>query len=325
MGSSRDGYMLCGMNVFWFRRVLLVGFVLMASTALAQLPAVVKPGDQVPHGAEVLLWEEGAPGAVGTTVEDKPRLEFFGASPDAKLKDGLRTAVIVCPGSGYRTLAYDKEGMRIAEWLNVQGVSAFVLTYRLAPRYHYPAAIDDGQRAVRWVRAHAAEYGVSPNRIGVWGFSAGGHMVGILGTEFDAGKADAADPVERVSDRPDFAISSYGGLTLDPTIAKSDAMVWLIGEHASPELRAKMSPELHVTAASPPYFLYATSGDPTVPVLSTVVFYTALEKAGVPTEMHIFEQGPHGTALAERYPALSIWTTSLVNWMRLHDWLPPLR
>ena len=242
------------MNILWVRRALLVGFGFVASVAVAQLPAVVKPGDEVPHGAEILLWEQGAPGAVGTTLEDKPRLEYFGASPEAKLKDGLRTAVIVCPGGGYRTLSYDKEGTRIAEWLNVQGVSAFVLTYRLAPRYHYPAAIDDGQRAVRWVRAHAAEYGVSPNRIGVWGFSAGGHLVGILGTEFDAGKADAADPVERVSDRPDFAISSYGGLTLDPAVAKSDAMVWLIGEHASAEVRENMSPELHVTKASPPYF-----------------------------------------------------------------------
>lgn len=290
---------------------------------LAQLPAVHSPGDQVPHGPEILLWEQGAPGAVGTQAEDKPHLEFFGASPDAKLKDGLHTAVIVCPGGGYNHLAYDKEGTRIAEWLNLQGVSAFVLTYRLTPRYHYPAPIEDGQRAVRWVRAHASEYGVAPDRIGVWGFSAGGHLVGILGTEFDAGKPDAADPVERVSDRPDFAISSYGGLTLDPAVAKPGAMHSLFGDKDSPELREKMSPDKHVTPQTPPFFLYATTTDQSVPVLSSVVFYTALKKAGIPAEMHIFEEGPHGTGLAQQYPALSLWTTALTNWMRLHGWLPP--
>jgi len=105
---ERRGYILCGMNILWVRRALLVGFGFVASVAVAQLPAVVKPGDEVPHGAEILLWEQGAPGAVGTMVEDKPRLEYFGASPEAKLKDGLRTAVIVCPGGGYRTLSYDK-------------------------------------------------------------------------------------------------------------------------------------------------------------------------------------------------------------------------
>ena len=306
-------------------RVAGAGWLFLGSILVlrAQLPPVVTPADQVPRGAEILLWEHGAPGAKGAADEDKPRLEFFGASPLDKLKDGLRTAVIVCPGGGYRNLAYDKEGTRIAEWLNVQGVSAFVLTYRVSPKYVYPVPIEDGQRAVRWVRAHAAEYGVAPTRIGAWGFSAGGHLVGILGTEFDAGKADASDPVDKVSDRPDFVISSYGGLTLEPGVAKPTAMVSLIGEHASPEVREKMSPEKHVTAQTPPYFLYATTTDEQVPVLSSVVFFTALQRAGVPAEMHIFERGPHGTALAQQYPALSVWTASLTNWMRLHEWLPP--
>jgi acetyl esterase/lipase len=304
-------------------KMMVVGMTLVASAALAQVPVVKTPADQIPHGPEILLWEGGAPGAVGTLPEDKPHLEFFGASPDAKLKDGLRTAVIVCPGGGYRSLAYDKEGTRIAEWLNTQGITAFVLTYRLTPRYHYPAPILDGERAVRWVRAHAQEYGVAPTRIGVWGFSAGGHLVGILGTHFDAGKPDASDPVDRVSDRPDFAISSYGGLTLDPQVAKPGAMSNLLGENAPASLVEDMSPEKHVTKDTPPYFLYATQTDQSVPVLSSVVFYQALTKAGVPAEMHLFERGPHGTALGGSYPALSVWPGMLKNWMRLHDWLPP--
>jgi len=306
-------------------KVALLGLSLLASSLSAQLPAVHQPADDVPHGQIIPLWDGQAPGAIGNTEEDKPHLEFFGASPDAKLKDGLRTAVIVCPGGGYTHLAYDKEGTRIAEWLNVHGVSAFVLTYRLGPRYLYPAPILDGERAVRWVRAHAQAYGVSPERIGVWGFSAGGHLVGVLGTRFDSGKADGTDPVDRISDRPDFAISSYGGLTLDQEVAKPNAMKGLLGDHPSAEVVQEMSPSQQVRRDSPPYFLYATQSDQSVPVLSSVVFFQALTKAGVPAEMHIFEQGPHGTALGGSYPALLVWPSILENWMRLHGWLPPQR
>lgn len=296
---------------------------LLGAVAAAQLPPVRTPADQVPHGAEIRLWDGRAPGAVGDTPADIPKLEFFGASPDAKLADGLRTAVIVCPGGGYINLAYDKEGTRIAEWLNGEGISAFVLTYRLAPRYHYPAPILDGQRAVRWVRAHAAEYGVSPDRIGVWGFSAGGHMVGMLGTAFDAGKPDANDPVDRSSDRPDFVISSYGGLTLDPAVAKKTAMQPLMGPDAPESLKEQLSPDRHVSKEDPPFFLYATQADQRVPPLSSVVFFEALTRAGVPAELHVFEEGPHGTALGQGYPALSVWPTLLHNWLQLHGWLRP--
>lgn len=294
-----------------------------ATIAAAQLSPMRTPADQVPHGAEIRLWDGPAPGAVGDTPADIPHLEFFGASPDAKLADGLRTAVIVCPGGGYTHLAYDKEGTRIAEWLNGEGISAFVLTYRLAPRYHYPAPIQDGQRAVRWVRAHAAEYGISPNRIGVWGFSAGGHIVGMLGTRFDAGKSDAANPVDRVSDRPDFVISSYGGLTLDPDVARKSAMEPLIGPNAPPSLKDELSPDRHVSKDDPPFFLYATQADQRVPPLSTVVFFEALTRAGVPAEMHVFERGPHGTALGQGYPALLVWPMLLHNWLQVHGWLRP--
>ena len=304
-------------------RLSLLASFLFSPLLAAQLPPVHSPADQVPHGQLIPLWDGPAPLAVGDLPEDKPQLEFFAASPDAKLADGLHTAVIVCPGGGYTHLAYDKEGTRIAEWLNLQGVSAFVLTYRLAPRYTYPAPILDGQRAVRWVRSHAQQYGISPARIGAWGFSAGGHLVGILGTHFDPGLPQAADPVDQVSDRPDFVISSYGGLTLDPTVAKPGAMKSLLGEHASPALVEDMSPDKHVTHNTPPYFLYATQTDQSVPVLSSVVFYQALTRAGVSAELHLFEQGPHGTALAATYPALSLWPTMLTNWMRLHAWLPP--
>ena len=272
----------------------------------------------LPHGEIQYLWTAGAPGAVGTEEQDKPHLEIFGASGPAP-----HTAVIVCPGGGYSHLAYEKEGTRIAEWLNLRGVTAFVLTYRLAPRYHYPAPILDGYRSVRWVRSHAQQYNIVPDRIGMWGFSAGGHLVGIVGTHSDGGDPQAADPIDRVSGRPDFVISSYGGLTLQAGVAKPTAMSSLIGEHPSQELKDDMSPDLHVTAKTPPYFIYATTPDQSVPVLSSVVFYTALVKAGVPAEMHIFQEGPHGTGLAQGYVALSAWPELLENWLRLNGWIAP--
>lgn len=301
--------------------VLPIAFLLVSALPIRAQQSPAAPSTAIaepvpPHGEMQYLWPEGAPGAVGNEEQDRPHLEIFNAAPG-----GLPAAVIVCPGGGYTHLAYDKEGTRIAEWLNLRGISAFVLTYRLAPRYHAPVPILDGERAVRWVRAHAQQYAIDPARIGMWGFSAGGHLVGMVATHFDEGNAQAADPMERVSDRPDFVISSYGGLTLQPGVAKPGAMSSLLGSQPAQEVTDDNSPDKHVSAKTPPFFLYATTTDQAVPVLSSVVFYTALVRAGVPAEMHLFEQGPHGTALAQNYPALSAWTTLLENWLRLNGWL----
>ena len=282
----------------------------------AATPASAAPDPALPHGQIQYLWPNGAPGAVGTEEQDKPHLEIFsGYGP------GPHTGVIVCPGGGYRNLAYAKEGTQIAEWLNIRGITAFVLTYRLTPRYHYPEPILDGYRSVRWVRSHAAEYHIAPDRIGMWGFSAGGHLVGMVGTHFDDGNPQAADPIDRVNDRPDFVISSYGGLSLRTGIAKSGAMQNLFVTPPSPELLNDLSPDLQVTPHTPPFFIYATTPDQAVPVLSAVVFYTALVKAGVPAEMHIFQTGPHGTALGQSNPELAEWPTLLENWLRINGWI----
>jgi acetyl esterase/lipase len=289
-----------------------------AAPQAAPAASPASPDSALPHGQIEYLWPLGAPGAIGNGDEDKPRLEIFSG-----FGSGPHAAVIVCPGGGYTHLAYEKEGTRIAEWLNLRGITAFVLTYRLGPRYHYPAQILDGERSVRWVRSQARHLSVDPGKIGMWGFSAGGHLVGIVGTHFDDGNPQAPDPIDRVSDRPDFVISSYGGLTLEAGIAKPRAMAALLGDNPSPELIDDMSPDKHVTARTPPYFLYATTTDQAVPVLSSVEFYTALVRAGVPAELHIFEQGPHGTALAQGYPALSAWPELLENWLRLNGWIAP--
>ncbi len=279
-------------------------------------PAAAAPDPALPHGQIQYLWPNGAPGAVGTEEQDKPHLEIFTGYGPAP-----HTAVVVCPGGGYRNLAYPKEGTQIAEWLNLRGITAFVLTYRLTPRYHYPEPILDGYRSVRWVRSHAAEYRVAPDRIGMWGFSAGGHLVGMVGTRFDDGNPQAADPIDRASDRPDFVISSYGGLTMQAGIAKPGAMANLFVNPPTPEERNSISPDLYVTPRTPPFFLYATTPDQSDSVLGSVVFYTALVKAGVPAEMHLFQTGPHGTALGQSNPELAEWPTLLENWLRIDGWI----
>ena len=287
-----------------------------SSTTTPAAVAVPASDIALPHGQIEYLWPAGAPGAVGSEERDKPHLEIFGATGP-----GLHTAVIVCPGGGYRNLAYEHEGTRIAEWLNLRGITAFVLTYRLTPRYAYPAPLMDGYRSVRWVRGHAKQFAIAPDRIGMWGFSAGGHLVGMVGTRFDDGDPHAADPIDRVSDRPDFVISSYGALSLQPGVARPGALSTVLGDHVSQQLIDDLSPEKHVTARTPPFFLYATTTDLSVPPLSSVVFYTAMVRAGVPAEIHIFQQGPHGAGLAQNYPALSAWPGLLENWLRLNGWI----
>src|SRR5450432_4804535 len=152
-----------------------------------------------------LLWPNGAPGARGNEDIDQPSIAPY-VVPAGR---GTGTAVVVCPGGGYRNLAMDHEGDQIAKWLNSLGVSAFVLKYRLGPKYHHPVELGDAQRAIRTVRAKAAEYRVAPDRIGIMGFSAGGHLASTAGTHFDAGNSGAAESVDRMSSRPDFLILCY--------------------------------------------------------------------------------------------------------------------
>src|SRR5438270_2874922 len=194
-----------------------------------------------------LLWPKGAPGAVGTEDADKPTLTIY--PPAADKANGA--AVVVCPGGGYGGLAMDHEGRQIADWLTARGVAAFVLKYRHAPRYHQPTPMLDAQRALRTVRARAKEWNVDSQRIGIWGFSAGGHLASTAGTHFDDGKPDAADPVERVSCRPDFLILCYPVITLLPPYAHVGSRNNLLGKDPDPRLVENLSNEKQVTARTP--------------------------------------------------------------------------
>ncbi len=283
----------------------------------------------------IVLWPNGAPLALRTgadaTEGDIPKL-FTYPAPGA----GPHPAVIVFPGGGYTHVVVDKEGSAEAKWLNARGVSAFVLEYRLSPAYVFPAPMLDASRAIRYVRAHAAELGVDPARLGVWGFSAGGHLAGYFATIHKVGDPAATDPLDRFSDRPDFAILSYARLTMDPAVPTSlsatgtGPMATLIGDHPAQDVVVPIDPVKHIAADTSPCFIYSTGGDKSVDPLNASIFYEGLKKAGVPVELHIFERGPHGTGIADMQAQhlapelreLSIWTTLLANWMQQNGWMP---
>jgi acetyl esterase/lipase len=260
----------------------------------------------------VLLWPGGAPGALGSDDADKPTLTVFLPWD----KSVSRTGVVVCPGGGYGMLADNHEGRQVANWLNSLGMTASVLKYRLGPRYHHPIELGDAQRAIRMVRAQAAQYGVAVDRIGIMGFSAGGHLASTAGTHFDEGDSRAADPIDRVSSRPDFLVLGYAVISFTTAYTHQGSLKNLLGEHPDPKLVENLSNELQVTPRTPPTFLFHTNEDKGVPAENSVLFYLALRKAGVPAEMHIFERGPHGVGLALADPTLSMWPTLLANWFR---------
>jgi acetyl esterase/lipase len=259
-----------------------------------------------------LLWPGGAPGALGEADADKPSLTIY--LPAKGTANGA--GVLICPGGGYGHLALDHEGKQIAEWLNARGMAGFILKYRLGPRYRHPIEIGDAKRALRLVRANAAEFGVAPDRIGAWGFSAGGHLASTLGTHFDAGDAAAADPIDRVSSRPSFLILSYPVITLEDPYTHKGSRTNLLGENPDPALVRSLSNETQVTPDTPPTFLFHTDADRAVATENSVRFYLALRRVGVPAEMHIYLLGRHGVGLAQKDPVLSSWPDRLADWLR---------
>ncbi len=296
------------------------GWVVMSVLALAMLKA---GGQELGAGLEnrttFPLWTGPAPMAQGTANDDVPTL-----TPYLPAANPTHTAVIVAPGGGYGHLS-GKEA-DVAKWLAAHGVAGFVLKYRLGPKYRNPVELGDAQRAIRLVRADAAKYGVAPDHIGIWGFSAGGHLAASAGTIFDAGSAGAADRLDqdrtqRQSSRPDFLVLAYPVITMMDPYGHTGSRKNLLGEHPSLELVRSMSMETRVTAETPPTFLYATSDDPVVPVMNSVLFYEALIANKVPAEMHLYRHGPHGTGLAESYPELKSWPDLLAVWMRAGGWM----
>jgi acetyl esterase/lipase len=268
---------------------------------------------------EMRLWDAAAPGAIGSLPADTPTLTYYAAYG----RNTPGTAVIVAPGGGYGNLAMNHEGRQVANWLNAQGVSAFVLRYRLGPRYRHPVPLNDALRAVRLVRSRAAEWNLRTDRIGFMGFSAGGHLASTVATQFDAGDAAASDAINRISSRPDFVILGYPVITSSGPYVHAGSFRNLLGDAPASDLLASLSNDTRVTANTPPTFLFHTDADRSVPPENSVLFYMALRKAGVPAELHIFEPGAHGVGLAMNDPVLDKWPALLSQWLRAHGWLTP--
>jgi acetyl esterase/lipase len=261
------------------------------------------------------LWPEGAPGALGREDKDIPTLTAYMPDP-AK---ATRASIVICPGGGYGGLAAH-EGDHYARFLNEYGIAGFVLKYRLGPGgYHHPAMLQDAARAVRTVRANAGEWKLDPKHIGIMGSSAGGHLASTLLTHYDAGKSDAADPIERQSSRPDLGILCYAVISMGP-MGHGGSRDNLLGKDPSPELIRELSNELHVTKDTPPCFIWHTFEDKGVRLENSLQFVAALQKANVPFDFHVYQKGGHGMGLGttqwnpeKRHP----WTRDCIYWLQV--------
>jgi acetyl esterase/lipase len=283
--------------------------------ALATLTGVQaqQPPLPIADGQVVRLWSGAAPGALGTDDTDLPALTVY--LPRAMSE---RTpAMIVCPGGAYRGLASNHEGRQVASFLNSLGIAAFVLRYRLGPRYHHPIELGDVQRAIRTLRSHASEWRLDSARIGIMGFSAGGHLAMTASTWFDAGDPRAEDLVDRSGSRPDIAVLGYPVISMVEPWTHAGSRDNLLGQNPDPALAQRLSGERVVTKDTPPTFIFQTNEDVTVPAENSLYYFLALRKAGVVAEMHVFEKGAHGVGLANDDPALAPWSTLLANWLRL--------
>lgn len=290
--------------------------MLASSAALAQTDACAVAGTNNAFlGIQtVRLWTGDAPEAKGKSCEDIPTLTVMG--PRHGAENG--SAVIILPGGSYRTLAADLEGREVADWFTARGFRAFILSYRLTSNgYVLPVPLLDARRAIQTVRGRAADYHIEPNRIVVIGFSAGGHLAALAGTQFVAGNPESDEPIERVSSRPDYLVLGYpwiGAISLDTSHLNYCKLYSLMDQCAA--LQTAYSPDLFVTKDTPPTFIYHTFTDQTVPVEQALRFYEALIKAGVPSEMHIFAKGGHGSGLGKGDASLDQWPGLLETWLR---------
>jgi acetyl esterase/lipase len=287
-------------------------------------------GSVMAQNQVIPLWEGDPPNYTETgeiTVWDtsdivrirnvqKPDLAVFLPSK----KNATGEAVVICPGGGYVRLAYDWEGSDIARWMCSRGIAAFVLKYRLplskSNIVRYKSPLMDAQRALRMVRSHAAEWNLDPGKIGIMGFSAGGHLASSLSTHFDGGDPSSPDPVEQVSCRPDFSVLVYPVITFTGGFMHRGSRDVLLGENADPELVEYYSSELQVDPETPPAILIHSGDDRTVPVENSIAYYEALKAHGITAEMHIYPYGGHGYSLAIGQGYLSTWPDRVLDWIR---------
>jgi acetyl esterase/lipase len=273
------------------------------------------------------LWPEGVPGAKPDAGEERledgrvynvqnPTLVYIPPAPGT----GNGTAVIACPGGGYVRLALSNEASGLAGRLRSLGVATFILKYRLA-EHGYPAPLQDVLRAIRTVRSRAQEFAVRPDRIGIFGASAGGHLAALAATLHGSAEGRSGAAVDAVSARPDFVALLYPVISLKGPLAHAGSRRALLGEHPPAELFDLLSVETHVTSETPPVFMVHTTEDKSVTVENSLVFFRALRDAGVPVELHVYEKGAHGFGMQPGLGPTSEWPRRLEEWMRVHRWL----
>lgn len=262
----------------------------------------------------IRLWPGDAPQSTGKSCEDIPTLTIF----EPRIGRANGSAVVILPGGAYRMLAADLEGREVADWFTARGITAFVLQYRLTSNgYLLPVPLLDARRAMQLVRARAADYHIDPHRIGILGFSAGGHLAALASVQPVPGNPDADDPIDRAPSRPDFLVLGYpwiGAISSD-TSHLSYCKEFNVMDRCE-ELRKAYSPDLFVTKDTPPTFWYHTTDDQTVPVEQGLRFFEAEVKAGVPAEGHIFAHGAHGSGMGSGNPSLDQWPVLLETWLR---------
>lgn len=297
---------MSGLNPIRVFEISLFLFVMTASLAAA---ATVVP-----------LWKGPAPQSHGTAPEDVPTLTVF--LPEKATQ--ATPAMIVFPGGGYEMLAFDYEGINEAEYFQARGVAGFVLKYRLPKNgYRHPVPLLDAQRAIRFVRSHAAEWNINPVRVGVMGFSAGGHLASTLETHFDAGNPQAADPIDQPSCRPDFAVLVYPVISMKDGITHGGSKHALLGPNPDPALVAKLSNETQVTPQTPPTILVHATDDGAVPIENSRLMLAALQKAGVPSVLDEYPHGGHGFGYGpNQKSAPTGWLDKVYDWLKSQSLMP---
>ncbi|MDR3709379.1 MAG: alpha/beta hydrolase [Capsulimonadaceae bacterium] len=264
-----------------------------------------------PDKETIELWPGGAPGALGTEPEDRPSITLY--PPDPALKTG--SAMVVLPGGGYGGHA-DHEGRPVAEWLNSIGIFAAVLQYRLGPRYHHPCMVEDACRAIRTVRYRAKEWELDANHVGILGFSAGGHLTASATTLATPGNPSAADPIDRLSSRPDVSVPIYAVMEMRGPYSHDGSRLNLLGENPPDDLIDLLTPRLHVTKDTPPTLLLHAVDDAAVPMENTLLYALALSKARVPYQIQAYQNGGHGFGMGTGNPILSRWPDDAALWLK---------
>jgi acetyl esterase/lipase len=304
------------------RELLLAGLVVwLAQASLAGEPMEIPlwPADALPKIANA------KPEQVvdrGTNKPDRAVSNVTVPTLTVYLPDGNQsgtTAVVICPGGGYSHLSMDKEGHAVARWLNTIGVAGMVLKYRM-PRPDLSAGqkpwpIQDGEQAIRLARSHAAEWKIDAHRVGLMGFSAGGHLASSVGTHFDEAAPASTNEVDRISERPDFMILAYPVISMAESITHQGSLHSLLGSTPDPKWVEFYSNELNVTSRTPPTFLVQAQDD-RVSVENSLRFYDALKKAGVPAELHVFEKGGHGFGLGVAGGETAVWPSLCAAWLK---------